>query len=378
MESKVFSIGDIVALKTHPYFDGNTDVIISGDHISLSPLMVIVEIYKSKQRFAGVKIDIYKYRCTWFSPKHYKFIPAEIDEEDLKLVVKCSSSINKNCLKRGDQVVFKTASIELGKKKSSLTYEDNSVNGDVGSTHINSLLSFLPPVMQVVDFEPHSSKHALMDKKLLPIRSVPSIDVKVNFFDPTEDKIAGYALPIEALQLIYTVDEKTIINLTKIVDKGGFVNIKTISAVTIAKPRNIAYRGGCYYLRAYDYLSNKVEENEVSPDIKYTLLKTPFSIEVPKFDIAHKPEAATPQFIIKEIASAIKDASVANAFVRIKYKNRNDQLSHRTLKDYEIVDVREGTLDVSYLVGHCLLRNAKRSFRIDRIQNLQQLNLAFK
>jgi hypothetical protein len=378
MESKLFSIGDIVALKTHPYFDGNTNVIISGDHIMLSPLMIVIEVYKSKQRFGGIKTDIYKYKCTYFSPKSYKFIPAEVDEDDLKLVVKCSSSINKNCLKRGDQVLFKTAGMELGKKKSSLTYEDNSVNGGIGSTVINSLLSFLPPVMQVVDFEPHKSKHALTDKKLIPIRDVPSFDLKFNYFDPTDDKIASYVLPIEALQLIDNVNEETISTLSSVITKNGYVNIKSVSGLTLAKPRNIAYRNGYYYLRAYDYLSNKVEENEISTDTVYSVIKSPFILEVPKFDIAHKPEAATPQFIIKEIVTAVNDASAANAFIRIKYKNRNEQLSYRTIKNYEIIDVKEGALNISYLVGYCLLRKAIRSFRVDRIQNLQQLILPFK
>jgi hypothetical protein len=378
MVSKLFSIGDIVALKTHPYLYGNTNIIISGDHVMLSPLMVVVEIYKSKQRFAGVKTDIYKYKCTWFSPKPYKFVPTEIDEEDLKLVVQCSLSINKNCLKRGDQVVFKTAGLELGKKKSSLTYEDNSVNGGVGSTLINSLLSFLPPVMQVVDFELHKSKHALTDKNLVPIRDVPSVDVRFNYFDPTADKIANHVLPIESLQLIENVDEKTIATLTSIIENRGYVRIETNALLTIAKPRNLAYRGGFYYLRAYDYLSNKVEELEVNANTIFSFIKSPFSLEVPKFDIASKPEAATPQFIVKEIITATKAALAINAFIRIKYKNRNDQLSHRTLKDFQIVDVKEGTSDVSYLIGYCLLRNANRSFRIDRIQNLQQLSLSFK
>ncbi len=378
MESKLFSIGDIVTLKTHPYFKGNTEIIISGDHIMLPPLMVVTEIYKAKQSFCGVKCEIYKYKCTWFSPKPYKFVHAEIDEEDLKLIVECESSINKNCLNKGDKVAFKTASIELGKKKSSLTYEDNSLNAGVGNIVINSLLSFFPPVLQIVDLEPHKTKHALTDKKLTPIRNVSAFDVKFNFFDPTDDKISGHTLPLEALSLIEEVDAEIILMLTKNIEKSGYLIIKTAKAETLAKPRNIAYRGGYYFLRAYDYLSNKVEEIDILFSTKFSSIKSPFDGEVPKFDIAHTPEAATAEFITKEISVAIKDALSSMSFIRIKYKNRNEQLSHRTLMKYDLVNVKEGALDVAYLVGYCLLRHDIRSFRVDRIQSLQKLNLSHK
>ncbi|RKR84269.1 WYL domain-containing protein [Mucilaginibacter gracilis] len=378
MESKLFSIGDIVTLKMHPYSDGSTEIIISGDHIMLPPLMVVAEIYKAKQSFSGVKSDTYKYRCTWFSPKPYKFIFAEIDEDDLKLILKCSSTINRNYLKRGDKVAFKTAPIELGKKKSSLNYEDNSVNAGVGSTVINSLLSFLPPVLQLVDIEPHKSKHALTDKKLTPIRNVSALDVRINLFDPTDDKISGYTLPLEALELIEEVDASTILALSQIIKRSGFVNIKTEKLETLAKPRNIAYRGGYYFLRAYDYLLNKVEEFDIVQATTFAKIKSPFIAEAPKFDIVHKPEAATPEFIATEIADAIKDALASLSYIRIKYKSRNDQLSHRTLKNYNIINVKEGSFDVNYLVGYCLLRHDNRSFRIDRIQSLQKLDLSYK
>lgn len=377
MESKLFSIGDVVALKTHPFYDGNTNVVISGDHLMLSPLMIVTEVYKSKQHFNGEKTNIFKYKCTWFSTKPYKFIITEVEENDLKIIIKCTSSINKNFLKRGDQVVFKTASLELGKKKSSLTFEDNYINGGVGNTLINSLLSFLPPVMLVANFDVHKSKHLLTDKQSVPIRGVPSIDVKLSFFDSTEDKVAGCTLPIEALQIIDSVSEDVINTLYKAIQSSGYVSIKASHIVTIAKPRHIAYRGGYYYLIAYDYLSNKLEETVVNQDTVYSRIKTPFVAEAPKFDIANKPEAATANFIINEISESISTALSVKAFIRIKYKNRNDQLSHRTLKNYEIILVKEGASEVSYLVGYCLLRHAKRNFRIDRIQSLQQLDIVF-
>ncbi len=116
MDFKLFSIGDIVALNSHPFFHENTDIIISGDHLSLSPLMVVTEIHKARFSFAGKREDSYKYKCVWFTTKSYRFTHAEIDEADLKLVLSCNSTVNVNALKKGDKVAFKTMPIELVKK----------------------------------------------------------------------------------------------------------------------------------------------------------------------------------------------------------------------------------------------------------------------
>jgi len=377
MNSKLFSIGDIVALKNHPFFEENTDIIVSGDHLSLSPLMIVTEVHKAKYSFSGAKEDSFKYKCVWFTTKSYKFTHAEIDEANLKLIQSCISTININILKKGAKIAFKTMEIELGKKKSSLSYDDNSVIAGAGNTVINSLLSFLPPVLQLVDFEPHKTKHHLVDKKHTTIRNVSSIDVKVNFFDPTDDKLCLHTLPIETLEIIEEIDPKIVEELTKAIEQSEYLQITNGKAHTLKNPRNLAYRSGFYYLRGYDYLSNKVEELGLTATLSFKLVKTPFVEKAPKFDIARTPEAATPQYIEKEIADAIGKARAALAYIRIKYKNRNDQLSYRTLMKYDIVKVKEGTLDVSYLVGYCLLRHDTRSFRIDRIQSFEQLILSY-
>ncbi|SEN04248.1 WYL domain-containing protein [Mucilaginibacter gossypiicola] len=378
MISKLFSIGDIVAIKSHPYIQQNTEIIISGDHLSLSPTMVVTEIYKAKYSFSGKKTDSYKYKCFWFSTKSYEFEFAEIDEADLKLIAPCAATINIGLLKKGDKLAFKTMAIELGKKKSSLSYEDNSVSAGAGNTVINSLLSFLPPVIQLVDFEPHKTKHQLVDKKAAQIRDVSSIDVRVTFFDPNDDKFCTTTLPLETLEIIEEIDPETIVELTATIAQSGNLQITDGKKKTLKKPRNLAYRSGSYFLRGYDYLTNKVEEIELRPSAVFKVIKTPFIETAPKFDIASTPEAATPQYIEKEIIDAIDRAQAVSAYIRIRYKNRNEQLSYRTLKNYNLVKVKEGTLDVTYIVGFCLLRHDTRSFRTDRIQNFEQLALSFK
>ena len=377
MDSKQFNIGDIVALGTHPYFNAGTDVIVSGDHMMLSPLMVVSEVHKSTYTFAGKKQHTFRYQCMWFSTRMNKFINKDIEEIDLKLVSKCESSINKNFLKRGEKIAFKTTSIELGKKKSSLSHDDTSLSAGTGSSVITSLLSFLPPVLQVLDYEPHVTKHKLTEKSGTEIRKVSSIDVKLNYFDPSNDKLQEVTLPLELLELVVEIDERMLRLINLAIKTSRHLHIRAAGNNTIMKPRNLAYRCGNYFLRGYDLLSNKIEEVSLLKVSSITATKKAIISAAPKFDIASDPAAAMPKNIANEIVIAINSAKAVNSFIRIKYKNRNEKITHRTIKDYELIDVKEGALDVNYLVGYCLLRHDKRSFRIDRVQNFEQLDLSF-
>lgn len=380
MNAKLFSIGDIVSFKSHPYLHSLTDIIISGDHIMIPPLMVVLDILKTEQSIFGnaEKGVVYIYNCTYFSPKIYKFISIEIIENDLKLIKSNDLTINKNILKRGDKVTLKTMEFELAKKKSSLTYEDNSISTDNGSTTINSLLSYLPPVIQVLDLEKHISKHPIANKKTGEVtRDVYQWNIKYLIFDPIDNKKHEFILPLEALTLIEEVDEDILKIIYDTISRSGCLSIKSNGKNSFIKPRNIANRGGMYFLRAYDYLSNKVEELNLIFTFEIKAIDSPFEIEVPTFDLETKPESATPAFILKEIKETISISKERKSYIRIKYKNKNEQISHRTLRNYKLVQVKEDRLDVDYLIGFCNLRQSKRTFRVDRIQALQELKLCF-
>ena len=204
-----------------------------------------------------------------------------------------------------------------------------------------------------------------------------SIDVKVNYFDPSADKLQEVVLPLELLELIVEIKPKTLQVIHLAIKTSRHFHIESEGKKTILKPRNLAYRCGQYFVRGFNLLSNRIEEFALDKTLSITTTKKPVLSAAPEFDIARNPTAATPKHIETEITDAIKTAQSAKSYIRIKYKNRNDKISHRTIKTYELVDVKEGALDVIYLVGHCLLRHDKRSFRIDRIQNFEQLDLTF-
>jgi hypothetical protein len=75
-----FSLGDIVALNSHPYDQFLTSVIISGEPQLLSPLMVIIEVlndtrnqYDEKTGEEISKTGNSQCKCIWFSNKSHQF-----------------------------------------------------------------------------------------------------------------------------------------------------------------------------------------------------------------------------------------------------------------------------------------------------------------
>lgn len=369
MPSKLFSIGDVVTLKTHPYIKDLTNIIIAGDATMLPPLMIVMEIQHSKKSVEKQEIDLYKYHCVWFSSRTNRFIQAWIVEADLKLITTAVANINQIILKRGDRVVLKSASHELGKQKSSFTCEDNSTQVHSGNTHIRPLLSFLSPVMQVLTISKFSPK----DLK----KETYYWEVKCSMYDPINDKISEVVLPLESLELIEPIDENLLNYLADMISKDAFLYTNQASKKSILKPRSIVFLSGFYYLRGLDLLCNRIIEVPIDKVLRSTETNTPFITEVPSFRIENTPQSATPHFIIQEIVSASKHAIERKNYLRIKYRNKNDEVSLRTVIPYKVLSVKEDDFEIFYLNSYCLSRQAERNFRISRIQHLQEIKLSF-
>ena len=380
MELKKFNLGDLVCLKVHPFFEENNQIIISGEASMLSPIMVVAEVLKAKhtdKQTGEITYNI-KYKCIWFASKLHKFEDAWVFEADLKLFKSTSVLIDNTSIRRGDKVTLKTIVPESSKKKSSLTYEDNSISKGNSNTIINSLLSFLPPIIQVLEVTKHQHKLPLKDKGDLLIRIVSEWNVKCLSFDPIAHKMSEVFLPIEVLQLVNEIDLKVVNYIQDAIGLSKLLYIKEEDIVSLVKPRHIAYRNGIYYLRAYDYVFNKINEIEITSKQEFTTSSNPFKNKLPSFNIAKDPSSATSKFIIKELVLGIEEARKRANYIRIKYRSRNETISKRTLMDYKIIKIKGFLKDDYYVEGYCFNRMAKRIFRIDRIQNFQELELEVK
>jgi len=380
MINNFFEIGDIVAVKTHPYFNELTNLVISGDPGMIPPLMIVTEVFKSQRTAFGkgsLKEEAVKYRCHWFSSNSLSFLTTDVFEGDLKLIKKNTHNICPSALRRGDIVRLKSTSLELGKLKSFQHFEDNSLATLSGTTAITSQLLFLPPVMQVFDVQYFKTDKPLLNKKTGEIlRTIPVWEVKCYFFNSKLDKLSEIALPLDALELLEEIDRNKLEVINDIIIKSGYLLVSRDNVKTIVKPRSITVRIGAYYLRGYDILLNEMREVLIDKSVDFIAVENPYEKEVPNFNIESNPNSAAQAFIYNEIVESSLYAIKNRRYVRIRYKNRNDQISIRTIMIFNVVEVNENGTLLKYLIGFCLLRQENRHFRIDRIQSLQVVILS--
>ena len=55
----LFNLGDIVALKSHPYATEHHKILVSGEPFLISPMMVIVEIFNDLQDTKALSYTLY-------------------------------------------------------------------------------------------------------------------------------------------------------------------------------------------------------------------------------------------------------------------------------------------------------------------------------
>lgn len=376
MELGQIAIGDIVSLKSHPYILNVNDILISGEPLQLPPLMIVIEIFESKNS-VGETHNV-EYTCLWFSSKANKFEKSRIKGVLIKLIKK-AQLIPDQSIKAGDLLSLSTVDYELCKKKSSLHFEDTSVNQGNGSTSISALLSFLPPTLHCISIKelkepPSQSKNKLANTT----HKRSQCQVKCLWFNNSLERFSEEDIPFEALKIIPIIDKETIALIRKSIKNNQILKLTKKKKPYIIKPRSITARSGYYFLRGFNYVTNQIVEIELSLEDRFEVSDSAFINEAPKFDIAKNPNAGSAVYILEELVIAVREAKKQKAYLRIKYKNRNDQISYRTLKDYEIIQAAEDDNYPFYLVGFCMLKQSKRTFKVLRIQNVQQLDIQFE
>lgn len=380
-EKHNFVLGDIVALSSHPFSAFQQDILIGGEPQLISPLMIIVEILGDSQNLydenVGQQIQgkggsTAQCKCIWYSSKSFQFEEAwisskllkKIEEKDLLLKEKESDGKYKH-IQIGSSVTLCTAQLELKKLKSSYKSE-----GGKERSSLNPLLSFVSPIMQIVGTAKNESKEPLYDSKTgNRKKEVSELLIKCKWFNPSSEKLSEKLIPIEALTLIPQVDEEKLKRIEALIKNAEPIGVTINGKETIIKPAKTKYTHGFYKLSSFDYLSNKVEELPI--DDKLTFLSkgdNSFVKKVPDF----KDDELKRLKYSEQLTNVIENDKFKDNYIRIKYKDRNGNVTLRTIKNFKI-EQNDGT----YLVGFCMLRNADRNFNIDRIQFLEVLNLKY-
>jgi hypothetical protein len=396
-----FALGDIVALKSHPFFRNLTSVLISGEPQLISPLMVVVEYieetrdqYDEKTGDAITRKGNCQCKCIWFSNKTYQYEETWVSSKLLKVIKRNENVLNKDDLfsnvinsdataaKDYLNVSFKTMALELRKHKISISHEEwlGYPNNEMKTT-INPLLSFVSPIMeilQIVEDKESDRKDAKFDNRTgKQKRFTSKWAVKCKWFNPIADKMSEKFLPIEALSIVDKPDQSLLNYLQSVIDKEKYFKIKSSedSSETIVQPISIVFRGGEYFLKAYDFKFNKNIELDIN-NSSFSEMENYYMVKVPSFGFLKKGSAA--KSVIEELEECINQAKLKKALLRIKYINRNDKLSYKTIKNYSLLKTTEDRKPVFYLNGFCSSNKwEERTFRIDRIQHMQMLDLKY-
>lgn len=374
-----FKIGDIVALGSHPYFESVTEILISGDHLTISPLMVIAEVLNdAKTAFdevTGTQISDKNHgqcKCIWYSSKSGQFEESWLSTKHLKLI-EGSGSSEDQVVDTSMRVALKTISLEMKKQKSSLSIDGNGMAKKNNNT-ISPLLSFISPIMQVVEVKKNEEKDTKYDIKTGNKRKfVTKTNVKCKWYNPVSEKMSEKILPIEILKQVVNVDEKFIKELLRLIGTKTFYEVEIDGFITLLKPLNIVYKGGLYLLRGYDYIDNIIKEMEIGVPEKFKANNRPILDTKPSFDDLSLPKLG--EIATNEVRDTIFDASTRRNYLRMTYRNRNEKVDTRTISKYELQGDEHGA--VAFVKGYCHLRKEERTFRLENIQNLQVLNLSF-
>lgn len=397
MSTFPFEVGDIVALKSHPYSKELLNVLISGDPLNITPLMVILEVVKERTQYnehTGVELNgKFKCRCYWYSQNTSKFEEKWVNSDMIKLIKRGQEKIQKEELIPGALITLKTHKLESEKRKVSSRQEDTFRNDKISVSQMESscetlvpFLTFTPPVMQVCSIKKNDSKDPTFDKKEgYAIRKRSNLLVKCQWFNSSLNKFSEEYFPIEALLLFTELpSDQTLIQLNTTIQKGLWMSYQDSTYTTILKPQEINFNSGKYSIRGFDYLKNRIKSLELTRSSVMNELKEPFTTSFPEkgFTKDFFEDENLDDYFVREAETTISKAKTDKKYIRIQYQNRKGKLTTRTIKNFDISEyeftLKSGKKEkIPYLIGHCLLKDKERTFKMARIQRVETLNLNF-
>ncbi|WP_163380150.1 WYL domain-containing protein [Cyclobacterium sp. SYSU L10401] len=374
-----FVLGDIVAFKSHPYSSIQNSVfetVIAGESLLTPPLMVIGEIlmhnrgsYDPKDGEEIHKKGSKSCKCFWFNHDQYQFEDAWISEKQLKLIQKSEVVSQEDLLY--SNVIFKTASLETGKKKSSLS----SKNG-VQTRVDNHILSFVAPTMQVISVKKAEEKDPKYDEKTgKQARITGKYLAKCKWFNPKGHKFSEKFMPLAVLERVPFYGSEILEKISELVKEQTTLHIiKSGDKIPILLQVSSSFcLNGKYYLQGFDLVRNKPDTFLVEPNIDFPEAISPIVESWPKFDSQNE---------IISIDEFLNAHFGDYKYFKIRYASFHGEVTSRTIEaksisDYEVFKNPGDTSkqSIKHFVGHCLLRNAERRFRLERIQSIQVLNI---
>jgi len=389
-------LGDLYSLKNHPYDNNSTKVKIAGLASMTPPIVVVSEILNSPKQYdtdTGI-IKSGQVRCIFYSHKNHKFENLWFNINDLKLIEKNDSDVNREdkvndeivtkdvVLNRFDnpailkeikneflnkQVILNSCDLELGKLKTTFSQtEYKSID------KITAHLDFLPPVLTVIDVKLNEEKIGFNPKSGNRKKISAVYLLKCKWYNPLSGSFSEDFIPIDTVQILPNLDLNPIkdainnknifrYDLGKDILKESAKSLKHIYVL----PLEIIFNHHKYEVRYYDIFRDRFSKMKFND----------FMLGEDKMKIDDLILEKIPEFKsdLGEF-SKIKDFIFEkNKFYRIIYRDLQGNTTKR------IIFVKE-FIQNKVIIADCLLRNGEeRHFRVDEnsILKLEILNQSF-
>lgn len=377
-----YEIGDVLCLNNHPYTNSESNILLQADASMIPPLMVVIEVLNDytiwpdkpqhDENTGVIKRNQTQVKCVFYSHKTHKFESNWFNNYQLRKISSDKKSILKTDLKEivGKNTILKTWDTELGKKKVSLKQNSNSNNVENGI--ITAHLSFLPPVMTVIDVKKAQEiKEPNFDKKTGgEKRKSSEFLLKCKWYNPYSDSYSEDFFPLETLELLEAPNYDAISTIEKYINEGSiYIIFEKDKNKVLAKPLQL-YFNHCYYeLEYYDYIINSKKKIEIrylslgaKPVDNYFTDVFPQRIEIDKdysnVDIAKELELQKNKIL----------ENPKGKYYRIKYRNSKGDTSIRTINNFiKINDV--------YFTAYCNRRGTERNFKFEGLIKIEVLNV---
>lgn len=377
----MFELGDIIALKTHPFFEKVQDIRISANANLISPIMVIVE---TLEKILGEEKNLEKVKCLYYSHKKDKILEHWFSVNEIKIIEQnkveyskdnnfffqiFNSTSSSNFYTYKD-IIIKSVDFELEKKKASLNYV---AEGQPKKT-ITASLSFLPPIMTILNVEKDKrargengvEKQTSKENETF-LRKFSKNTFKCRWYNPETNSFSESFISPYAFKEILPFDENIINQISDLINKKNFLKLSD----RIIFPINFYFNHYKYQLEYYDFLECKNVTKNLDSILEYKACDGYIKLDKNK-EMLYAPSFSYKNSTFKSVEEFVENTSLAEStfkkdLYRIHYKDRGENSTIRTIKDCEI-------FEKDFIKAHCMLRNAKRIFRVEGIQKIELLD----
>lgn len=375
-KDNLFSLGDLVSTKNHPYFqDSTSKILIKARAEFTPPILNIFEVNTPEYFNENTGKKAIQYHCVYYDSKIGDFETKWFKENELK-AIKSNGDGNAiiKSLKGGDkstlinkQCILNSVELELAKLKSNYEGSFSST-----SNKITAHLDFLPPLLEIIELVNTTTDKNFDKKTGKRIKSTQQ--VKCKWYNPTRNTFSEKILPIDVLQLVELPNSEDLKKVEKSIKTGDYYCFETSdkenSKTIIATIRNIVFNHYKYEIYGTNLVNGQTEKLDNNQIFK----TDPIPLR------SKEVESTKSVFVDKEYPRIedkkyIEISLEKDQFYFITYQDKFDSITKRIIKVVGQYKIERNDNQIDIIEGICYLRNQEtRYFNPQKIVNSVKVN----